>query len=219
MNTQPKTQFVPVLSFGKCIALINKLVDIGVMYNPPLSEDEPDKLDTNHVLVYMAGNELNPEGFYSMNILDVASDLSRHYDQQRELRNLITDIDFDDICDPTDLWHETSDTISDLAKAFHPNDNCFSETKQHSYTIVGVDINGDTHEYCVQYNENTAIYIADSICDYENIGAFANEENTDHFITQIMIINDENKTVYDSNMKALQKPASKPKSTFNNQKV
>lgn len=210
MNTQSKTQFVPVLSFGKCITLINKLVDMGIMHNPPLSENEPDKPDTNHVIVYMTGNELNPEGFYSMNILDVASDLSRHYGQQRELRNLITDIDFDDICDPTDLWHKTSDMISDLAKAFHLNDNCFSETKRHSYTIIGIDSNGDKHEYCVQYDENTAIYIADSICDYESIGAFANEENTDHLITQIIIINDENKTIYDSNMKALQKPVAEP---------
>ena len=103
MNTTEKTQFVPVLSFGKCIMLISKLIDMGIMHNPPLSENEPDKPDTTHVIVYMAGNELNPEGFYSMNILDVASDLSRHYGQQRELRNLITDIDFDDICDPTDL--------------------------------------------------------------------------------------------------------------------
>jgi hypothetical protein len=176
---------------------------MGVMHNPPLSENEPDKPDINHVIVYMAGNELNPEGFYSMNILDVASDLSRHYGQQRELRNILTDIDFDDIYDPTDLWHETSDALSDLAKAFHPDDNCFSEAKRHSYTIIGIDSNGDKHEYCVQYDKNTAVYIADSICDYESIGAFADEENTDHFITQIVIINDENKTIYDSKTKGL----------------
>jgi hypothetical protein len=47
------------------------------------------------------------------------------------------------------------------------------------------------------------VYIADSICDYESIGAFADEENTDHFITQIVIINDENKTIYDSKTKGL----------------
>lgn len=205
MNTTEKTQFVPVLSFGKCIMLISKLVDMGIMHNPPLSENEPDKPDTTHVIVYMAGNELNPEGFYSMNILDVASDLSHSYSQQQELRAAIADknIDVDSIDDPTDLWHETSDALSELAKVFHPDDNCFSETKRHSYTIIGVDSNGSKHEYCVQYDENTAVYIADSICDYESIGAFADEENTDHFITQVMIINDENKTIYDSKMKGL----------------
>lgn len=205
MNTETKTQFVPVLSFGKCITLINKLIDMGVMHNPPLSENEPDKPDINHVIVYMTGNELNPEGFYSMNILDVASDLSHSYSQQRELRAAIADknIDVDSIDDPTDLWHETSDALGELAKAFHPDDNCFSETKRHSYTIIGIDSDDNKHEYCVQYDENTAVCIADSICDYENIGAFANEKDTDHFITQVMIIDDGNKIIYDSKMKGI----------------
>ena len=205
MNTTAKTQFVPVLSFGKCIMLINKLIDMGIMHNPPLSENEPDKPDTTHVIVYMGGNELNPEGFYSMNILDVASDLSHSYSQQRELRAAIADknIDVDSIDDPTDLWHETSDALSDLAKAFHPDNNCFSETKRHSYTIIGVDSDDNKHEYCVQYDENTAVYIADSICDYESIGTFADKENTDHFITQVMIIDDENKIIYDSKTKGI----------------
>lgn len=47
MDTETKTQFVPVLSFGKCITLINKLIDMGVMHNPPLSESQPPRPTAN----------------------------------------------------------------------------------------------------------------------------------------------------------------------------
>lgn len=195
MNTTVKTQFVPMLSFGQCITLIQKLVEKGVMHNPPLSAKEPDKPDTNHVLIYMDGDELNPEGWYSMNILEVASDLANDYGQQRELRDSIADIDVDvdGIEDPTNLWNETSDALSDLAGV--------DRFKHYNYDIIGIDKNGEQHKYCTNHAKDVAVYAADSICHYEKIGKFADGTNPDGFITNVIIVDDNNTTIYDSNMK------------------
>lgn len=69
------------LTFCQCVNLLTRLVENGALQKDPNNE--------NNILVYRTGGNKNPEGWYSQNILSLASELSKDEKGQKFLLNLI----------------------------------------------------------------------------------------------------------------------------------
>ena len=57
------------MKFIECVNLLKECVDIGIIMT--------DKERPDNIIIYCEGTETNPEGWYSENIFDVASELFR----------------------------------------------------------------------------------------------------------------------------------------------
>lgn len=66
-----------MLNFCQCINLLSKLIKKGVLQKDPNNE--------NNILVYRTAGCDNPEGWYSQNILDAATELSMDEEGQKFL--------------------------------------------------------------------------------------------------------------------------------------
>ena len=62
------------LTFYECIQLIDKLADCNIIQRDPNN--------ANNVITYRSADELNPEGWYSQNVYEVAQELYENRDNQ-----------------------------------------------------------------------------------------------------------------------------------------
>ena len=62
------------LTFYECIQLIDKLADCNII--------QRDSNNANNVITYRSADELNPEGWYLQNVLEVAQELYENRDNQ-----------------------------------------------------------------------------------------------------------------------------------------
>ena len=70
-----------MLNFCQCINLLSKLIKKGILQKDPNNE--------NNILVYRTAGCDNPEGWYSQNILDAATELSKDEEGQKFLLSQI----------------------------------------------------------------------------------------------------------------------------------
>lgn len=70
-----------MLNFCQCINLLSKLIKKGILQEDPNNE--------NNILVYRTAGCDNPEGWYSQNILDAATELSMDEEGQKFLLSQI----------------------------------------------------------------------------------------------------------------------------------
>lgn len=87
-----KSMDEPLIMY-ECMQLLDTLVKNGIIHR------DPD--NANNILVYMKADELNPEGWYSQNLMSAAQDLLDDIDGQqflrRELENRNIDMVFENI--------------------------------------------------------------------------------------------------------------------------
>ena len=69
------------LNFIECLQLLDTLIKNNILFLDPNNKD--------NVIVYWSGDELNPEGWYSRNIHDVAGEVFAEEEQQHFLRDVL----------------------------------------------------------------------------------------------------------------------------------
>ncbi|MEE5993966.1 MAG: hypothetical protein V3G42_12100 [Oscillospiraceae bacterium] len=77
-----------VLNARECLQLYRQLVEFGMLENDPENE--------NRILVFRTASEETPEeGFYSENIFDLADELAKNPESQRELWELLENMGYE----------------------------------------------------------------------------------------------------------------------------
>lgn len=71
------------MKFIECVNLLKECVDIGIIMT--------DKERPDNIIIYCEGTETNPEGWYSENILEVASELFRDKKGQEIVLNALNE--------------------------------------------------------------------------------------------------------------------------------
>lgn len=76
------------LIFIECLKMLEVAIDNGILQRDPNPDNEPAR--ENHILVYRAaGDEYNPEGWYSEHIYSIAQELLEDIEGQKAIREAL----------------------------------------------------------------------------------------------------------------------------------